>query len=252
MLTIGGNIKKYREVLGWTQSELARSLGKTTGVISNWESELNRPDVDSVKKMLEIFKIDANTFFGWTPDGMSEKQERGVLKKYRSLDARGKEVVDVLLDMEYKRAKNNVIVMPRAKADLNDDLIDLIEMKVYNEPAAAGLGNYLSEDSNSSYEMREAPADDVPDRASFGVLISGDSMEPKIHDGQIAWVEAQPAVDDGEIGIFVFDGNSYCKKLKLDHKKRGVRLVSFNENYDDIFISREDLERLRTIGKVLL
>ncbi len=41
-----------------------------------------------------------------------------------------------------------------------------------------------------------------PEDTTFGVRISGDSMEHEFHDGQIAWVLQQESVANGEIGIF--------------------------------------------------
>ena len=40
----------------------------------------------------------------------------------------------------------------------------------------------------------------LPEDTTFGVRISGDSMEPEFHDGQIAWVLQQESVANGEIG----------------------------------------------------
>lgn len=33
-------------------------------------------------------------------------------------------------------------------------------------------------------------------------IVSGDSMEPEFHSGEIAWVSQQDTLCDGEIGIF--------------------------------------------------
>ena len=45
---------------------------------------------------------------------------------------------------------------------------------VYMQPAAAGLGNYITDDD---MEVMELPA---PPEADAGIRISGDSMEPDI------------------------------------------------------------------------
>ena len=81
----------------------------------------------------------------------------------------------------------------------------------------------------------------------FGVRISGDSMEPEFHDGQIAWVLQQESVANGEIGIFALNGEAYIKKLQND--KDGIFLISLNEKYAPIKVSEND--RLDIFGKVL-
>ena len=48
-------------------------------------------------------------------------------------------------------------------------------------------------------ETIQLTKDIIPESASFGVKISGDSMEPEFEDGQIAWVLKQDMVENGEI-----------------------------------------------------
>ena len=87
----------------------------------------------------------------------------------------------------------------------------------------------------------------LPEDTTFGVRISGDSMEPEFHDGQIAWVLQQESVANGEIGIFALNGEAYIKKLQND--KDGIFLISLNEKYAPIRVSEND--RLDIFGKVL-
>lgn len=71
MSNVSDNIKRYRTKKGLTQAELGKMIGKAPSVIGNWEAQTNRPDVDSIEKMLAIFDVDANTFFGWTDRQLS-------------------------------------------------------------------------------------------------------------------------------------------------------------------------------------
>ena len=87
----------------------------------------------------------------------------------------------------------------------------------------------------------------LPEDTTFGVRISGDSMEPEFHDGQIAWVLQQESVANGEIGIFALNGEAYIKKLQNDTD--GIFLISLNEKYSPIKVSEND--RLDIFGKVL-
>ncbi len=87
----------------------------------------------------------------------------------------------------------------------------------------------------------------LPEDTTFGVRISGDSMEPEFHDGQIAWVLQQESVANGEIGIFALNGEAYIKKLQNDTD--GTFLISLNEKYAPIKVSEND--HLDIFGKVL-
>ena len=81
----------------------------------------------------------------------------------------------------------------------------------------------------------------------LGVRISGDSMEPEFHNGQIAWVRQQETVAHGEIDIFFHNSEAYIKKLQND--KNGIFLISLNEKYAPIKVGEND--RLDIFGKVV-
>ena len=121
------------------------------------------------------------------------------------------------------------------------------KVKIYDLSASAGLGNYL--DNDVPFSLFEFDEHLIPVRADFGIRISGDSMEPKIQDAAVVWVKEQIQVDNGDIGIFILNGDAYCKKLEVDFSTREVRLVSLNNSYSPITIKEYD--ELRTIGKVL-
>lgn len=88
------------------------------------------------------------------------------------------------------------------------DSIKYIHMPVSNLSVSAGTGNFLDE---GNFELVSFPLASVPARADFGVRVSGDSMEPVYHDGQIAWVEQCDQLRVGEVGVFVYDNFGYLK-----------------------------------------
>ena len=115
--------------------------------------------------------------------------------------------------------------------------------RLFDIPASAGTGNFLDE---SGYDMIKAPSY-VPDVVDFALRVSGDSMEPLLQDGQIIWIKEQQVLDSGEIGVFVYYDDVYCKELVVDGDKAYLR--SLNPAYEDIEV-REDFG-FRTIGKVV-
>lgn len=168
------------------------------------------------------------------------------------MDAWGRRVVREVADIEVARYKEGqttreaseppkVVKMPKARKRG-----EMVEIKIYDEPAAAGLGNYLDD---PDFHIEQYPEHILPPGTDFGVRIDGDSMEPKIHNGYTVFVEAMPMIDPGQIGIFVLNGKSYCKKLAVDHEKRQTLLVSLNPEYEDIVI--QEFDSFRTLGHVL-
>lgn len=73
-------------------------------------------------------------------------------------------------------------------------------------------------------------------------------MEPVIADSSVVWVKKQESLESGDIGIFVLNGESVCKKLEYSNGQ--CTLVSLNVKYKPIRILESD--DLRVIGKVIL
>jgi SOS-response transcriptional repressor LexA/DNA-binding Xre family transcriptional regulator len=162
----------------------------------------------------------------------------GVL--YDRADEKDKVLAHSVLDKYETEAK----IVPITSKGRNPG--GFVELDVYDEPAAAGLGNYLDA---PKCHREQHPSFIVPKGTTFGIRISGNSMEPMIHDGMTVFVKQTITVDSGKVGIFVLNGSSFCKQLIVDHAKKEVRLHSLNPDYEDIVVTPAD--DLRTIGQVL-
>ncbi len=106
-MSIGSRIKERREEINITQEELARLLGVSKGAIGNYESGFSYPKIENMTKLFEVLKTDANYLFQDNINDMEEEKftfnERQHIKKYRTLDEYGKELIDTALDIEYNR-----------------------------------------------------------------------------------------------------------------------------------------------------
>ena len=135
MSVIGEQIKKYRGIRGMTQQEIADALGESSGrVIYNWEKGIGRPDCDKLAKLCDLLDVSADEMIGCR--SMSERPtaaEWETIKKYRVLDEHGKEIVDYLIDSEYRRVS---ATGRKAKCRM-------LRMDYYTLPASAGTGNIL-------------------------------------------------------------------------------------------------------------
>lgn len=123
----------------------------------------------------------------------------------------------------------------------------LYEVKV-TEKLAAGLG-YSYQENNEVFSVY-TDNDNLPnyDIASY---ITGDSMEPKYHDGDVALI--QLGYDNIQGGIYAvdYDGKTFLKKVYFEGDL--IRLVSLNKKYDDIVISLpvDPYMYLNIVGKVV-
>lgn len=92
------------------------------------------------------------------------------------------------------------------------------------------------------------PADDD----MFALVIRGDSMSPRIQDGDIAIVRKQDTAETGDVVIALVNGDeATCKRLQK--YKGGIALVPNNPNYHPMYFSEEQIDSLpvRIIGKVV-
>ena len=116
------------------------------------------------------------------------------------------------------------------------------EREVYYAAVSAGNGSFLD---GEDYEVYSSA--DIPEKADFGVYVSGDSMEPVYHDKELIWIEQTEQLEDGETGIFYLDGNAYVKKFQ--NNKKGTYLVSLNKAYEPMPITESS--SFKIFGRVL-
>lgn len=86
----------------------------------------------------------------------------------------------------------------------------------------------------------------------FGLQIHGDSMEPRMIEGDVVIVRQQNDAESGDIVIAMVNGDeATCKKL-VKHEE-GLSLVSFNSKYEPMYFSKIEVQRkpVRIIGKVV-
>ena len=116
-------------------------------------------------------------------------------------------------------------------------------LPLYRLAVSAGTGEFLDGDGYDTVEVGE----EVSPLADFGVRIAGDSMEPRFVSGQIVWVRRQETLRHVEIGVFLYNGSGYCKRLEREGNR--VELVSLNSAYPPIRVSAGD--ELRVFGRVV-
>lgn len=86
----------------------------------------------------------------------------------------------------------------------------------------------------------------------FGLKVKGDSMSPRIMEGDVLIVHAQPDAESGDIVIAQINGDqATCKKL-IKHRN-GISLLPLNLDYSVMYFSADEAANLpvRIIGKVV-
>ena len=163
--------------------------------------------------------------------------ETAIVQGYRALDRHGKNLVRLVIDAEAERVHVQAAAAP---------VIDLGTIRHYLYSPAAGPDG-LAEDDYEDIPRTE----DMPRGADFCVTLSGDSMEPYLHDGQMIFVARDRTVERLDVGVWYYQGGTYVKQL--DKREDAIYLLSANPDREaaNIRIPYESEHDLRCYGKVL-
>lgn len=117
-------------------------------------------------------------------------------------------------------------------AEIEGGYVDnIIYLRHALQTVSAGTGTYITEECMEKIRVK---FNKQTARADFCVTVSGDSMEPKFHNGDVLLVHEQPDIERGEFGIFVINDEGYVKR-------RGDKeLISLNPDYENIPFHPDD------------
>lgn len=114
---------------------------------------------------------------------------------------------------------------------------------------AAGLPITAQEDIVG---FEKVPSEWAKESTLFALCLKGDSMEPRMTDGDVIIVRKQEDVESGEIAVvMVGEEEATCKKV-VKHSE-GIVLVSNNPKYAPVFFSTAEIDALpvKILGKVI-
>ena len=135
-------------------------------------------------------------------------------------------------------------------SDSNAEILSTGE-KIYNIPVfrsvSAGFGAYACSDIVTYMPLFIEHAADVPDMLC--IKVEGNSMYPKIEDGDVVVVRKQDSVDSGSIAVVIVDGDQgFVKKVVYDRDT--IELISINPEYEPKVFKGSEVLRVRVVGAV--
>lgn len=252
-------IKKLKSEKKITNEQLSRMTGIPLGTLSKFLAGIS----DSVKLSNIIAVCDAlDCSLDYIISGQPENTnnytltpgEMKFIEDYRKLDQYGKELVVLVLGKENERINHSAYSgqtvsspfvretgKPRRRYGESAAAVGgKREIPFYDLPVSAGVGEYLDGESRETITI---PRDRKTDDADFALRISGNSMEPKYHNGDVLLVESCDAVEVGEPCVYILDGNGYFKIFG------GDCLISLNPEYGRILL--KDFTEISCAGRVL-
>lgn len=222
MLDLYTNIKKNRLRLGLTQGELADKMGYADkSMIAKIEKGAVDLTHSKIQAFARIFDIAPGELMGWN-------------------------IMTHLYSGRASEYFNGPMYVPSEQNEFNSS--NSVTINVLGR-VAAGIPIEAVEDIIDTEEITEELA---KTGEFFGLQIHGDSMEPKISDGDIVIVKHQDDAESGDIIIATVNGNeATCKRLRK--YRDGIELISSNPAYAPMFFSNQDIidKPIRILGKVI-
>lgn len=159
--------------------------------------------------------------------------------KYKQLDSHGRRVVDLVVDAELSR------VIAEAR---ETPVYDLPTIRHYLYSPAAGPDGMISGEDYEDIPVTP----ETPKNADFCLTVSGESMEPVLHDGQMIYISESEPVQPLEVGVFYYQGGTYVKQYGPE-PDGSVTLLSVNPTCEEnnVMLKPDEVPSLVCFGKVL-
>lgn len=133
--------------------------------------------------------------------------------------------------------ESNATILPQEK----------IRMIPVYESVSAGFGSYAD-----NYILEYIPlfiSSDEEARNTLCIKVQGNSMYPKIEDGDSIQVLKQDWCESGQVAVILIDGEDSVVK-KIEYDKNSITLLSFNPEYAPRVFKGAERDRLKILGIV--
>lgn len=251
-------IKQLKSEKKITNDQLSDMTGIPLGTLSKILAGISdSPKLVNIVAIAQALGCSLDYLISGNPENTNNytlsQQEIRMVESFRQLDSHGKELTLLVLEKEKERVQSGDattdVRTERAKVlpspvlrtpSVSASGLGKRVIPMYDMPVSAGAGIDLSDDLASEIRI---PDNTKTQDADYALRISGNSMEPKFHDGDILLIENCESVEVGELGIFILDGAGYFKKFD------GDRLLSLNPVYAPIPL--KDFTDIQCAGRVI-
>ena len=199
---------------GVSRSKMADDIGISRSAPQGWAEKGAVPRFETIKKIADYFGVPVNYFYDDCVPDTDSSTKTPILTE-----------------------KGEVIFLPNSNAYM---------IPVF-ESVSAGFGT-CPNDNIVSYEICNISS---PSEAAETICIKvkGDSMYPKIEDGDVIQVHKQTSVDSGKIAVVLLDGEEALVK-KAVYGSDWIELQSFNPLYPIMRFDGRDVLRVQVLGLV--
>lgn len=247
------NLSFYMEQKGVDRNTLCADLDLKYTTVRDWLKGITYPRIGKIELLANYFNINKSDLIenkistAQPSDSLLEE----ITNTARKLNTDNKKIVLRTSEDLLKSQKANSEMYTEQNEEetkINEVSENIIRLDDYRQTTyrrvsgvvSAGSGSMQDDDLDMEVSFYE---DEIPDDYDAIAYVVGNSMEPKIKNGDYLFIKNTPQVDYNTIGIFQVDGANYVKKLRQGY------LESLNPDYEDIHLDENN--DIRTIGKVV-
>ncbi|MDG8635000.1 XRE family transcriptional regulator [Streptococcus pneumoniae] len=220
------------------QIDLHNALGIPKSTLTGYVKGRSLPTAGNLQKLADFFGVLKSTLdprFA-SPSAPATITEKITLIADQLTPPRQAKALTYLKKQLLEQKNENIVSENIISLD------DYRESKTLPVIGVVTAGNGITQDDNLNME-KCFYTDEIPDDYDAIAYVVGNSMEPKIKNGDYLFIKNTPQVDYNTIGIFQVDGANYVKKLRQGY------LESLNPDCADIQL--DESNDIRTIGEVV-
>lgn len=200
--TIGDRIREARENKELDQATLAHKANIVTRTLQRWEKGEQIPDGISITKIAKATGVHPH----WLLTGEGEMYDAPV-------------------------RPSNVFQLPNTFRR-NAKLVELPIMSAV--PAGKLAANF-----HPDYVDDYIAVDDVRDPQAFALKVKGNSMAPRIEDGDTVVVSPAQEPHNGDVCVVRVNGEDTLKKVKFEGNY--IHLIPLNPDFEPLTVKKKDV-----------
>ncbi len=210
--TIGERIRDARQSKQLEQASLAAKIDIATRTVQRWEKGEQVPDSNYLMRIAKVTGVVAH----WLLTGDGEK--------FPSEEHKSK-----FLSLPTNRYKK----------------VSLVSLPLLSSVP----GGVLSRTFHPEHAERHITVDDVRDPNAFALEVKGNSMAPRIENGDIIVVSPTHEVKNGDICVVRVDEEDTVKQIKID--EQFLHLIPLNPEYEPMVVRKKDVSFMWRVVKVI-
>jgi repressor LexA len=210
--TIGERLREARENKSMDQATLAAKVGIVTRTLQRWEKGEQVPDGLYITKIAKATSVQAS----WLLTGEGEMYPTPV------------------------RPDNVYPLTPAGRRKVR-----LVDLPLISAVPAGKVATMFHPDYVDDY----VTVDDVKDPGAFALKVKGNSMSPRIEDGDIVIISPQQEAYSGDICVIRVSGEDTLKKVKFEGNY--IHLIPLNTDFEPVTVKKKDVDFVWKVVKLI-